>query len=136
MCAKSLPSCLTLCDPMDYSCQAPLSLGFSRQEYWSGYALLQGIFPTQRLNPQLSCLLHWSVGSLPLAPPGKPKEDEVCVYIIYPYIYYGTLLHIKNEIMSFTTTLMGLDIVKLSEINPTEKDKYHMILLICRIKKK
>ena len=29
-------SCLTLCDPMDCSLQAPLSMGFSRQEYWSG----------------------------------------------------------------------------------------------------
>ena len=34
--AKSLQSCLTLCDPMDSSSQAPLSTGFSRQEYWSG----------------------------------------------------------------------------------------------------
>ena len=30
-------SCLTLCDPMDcIACQAPLSMRFSRQEYWSG----------------------------------------------------------------------------------------------------
>ena len=30
-------SCLTLCDAMDYiAYQAPLSMGFSRQEYWSG----------------------------------------------------------------------------------------------------
>ena len=58
---------LTLCDPMDcIACQAPLSLGFSRQEYWSGLpCLLQGIFPTQRLNPDLPhcrqilyCLSH------------------------------------------------------------------------------
>ena len=28
--------CLTLCDPMDSSHQAPLSMGFSRQEYWIG----------------------------------------------------------------------------------------------------
>ena len=28
--------CPALWDPMDYSCQAPLSMGFSRQEYWSG----------------------------------------------------------------------------------------------------
>ena len=29
--------CLTLCEPMDYiACQATLSMGFSRQEYWSG----------------------------------------------------------------------------------------------------
>ena len=31
---EAAPSCLTLCDPMD--CQAPSSIGFSRQEYWSG----------------------------------------------------------------------------------------------------
>ena len=37
MCSKSLPSCLTLCHPMDWiACQAPPSMGFSRQEYWSG----------------------------------------------------------------------------------------------------
>ena len=34
---------------------------------------LQGIFPTQGFNPHLLCLLHWQAGSLPLAPPGKPK---------------------------------------------------------------
>ena len=34
--AKSLQSCLTLCDPIDGSLQAPPSVGFSRQEHWSG----------------------------------------------------------------------------------------------------
>ena len=33
--AKYLQYCLTLCNPMDCS-QAPLSMGFSRQESWSG----------------------------------------------------------------------------------------------------
>ena len=33
--AKSLQSCLTLCNRIDGSPPAPLSLGFSRQEYWS-----------------------------------------------------------------------------------------------------
>ena len=28
-------SCLTLCDPCTVACQAPPSMGFSRQEYWS-----------------------------------------------------------------------------------------------------
>ena len=40
--------------------QAPLSMGLSRQEYWSGLPfLLPGVFPTQGLNPCLLCLLHW-----------------------------------------------------------------------------
>ena len=34
--AKLLQSCPTLCDPIDDSHQALLSLGFSRQEHWSG----------------------------------------------------------------------------------------------------
>ena len=37
--AKSLQSCPTLCDPIDGSHQAPPSMGFSRQEYWSGVPL-------------------------------------------------------------------------------------------------
>ena len=32
--ATLLQSCLTLCDPMTVAHQAPLSMGFSRQEYW------------------------------------------------------------------------------------------------------
>ena len=40
----------------------------------SCHFLLQGIFPTQGSNPHLLCLLHWQVDSLPLAPPGKPKD--------------------------------------------------------------
>ena len=55
--------------------QAPLSMGFSRWEYWSGChaLLLQGIFLTQGSNPSLLCLLQWQAGSLPLVPPAKPK---------------------------------------------------------------
>ena len=34
-CAKLLQSCLTLCNPMNVACQAPLSMGFSMQEYWN-----------------------------------------------------------------------------------------------------
>ena len=53
--------------------QTPLSMGFSRQEYWNGcYALLQGIFQIQVSNPSLLCLLLWQIGFLQLAPPGKP----------------------------------------------------------------
>ena len=34
--AKLVQSCLTLCNPVEWACQAPLSMEFSRQEYWRG----------------------------------------------------------------------------------------------------
>ena len=36
MCVLSCFSHVRLCNPMDYSLPAPLSMGFSRLEYWSG----------------------------------------------------------------------------------------------------
>ena len=38
-----------------------------------------------------------------------------------------------NEIMPFTATWMQLEIIILSEVSQKEKDKCHMILLICGI---
>ena len=58
--------------------QAPLSMRFFRQEYWSGLP-----FPSPRdLHPQglHLCLLHflnWQVGSLPREPPGKPQVGHM-----------------------------------------------------------
>ena len=66
--------------------QASLSMGFSSQE-WVAVGvgccvLLQGIFPTQGLNLNLLCLLHWQVGSLPLAPSGKPHWWTVIIDLL------------------------------------------------------
>ena len=48
----------------ELSCQAPLTMGFSRQESWSGLPLpTPEMFLTQRSNPYL---LHWQADSLPL----------------------------------------------------------------------
>ena len=51
--------------PWTIAHQAPLSMGFSRQEYWSCHFLLRGIFCTQGSNTCLLCLLRWLVDSLP-----------------------------------------------------------------------
>ena len=42
-------------------------------------ARLQEILLPQGLNPNLLCLLHWQMGSLPLAPPGKPQDTWTSV---------------------------------------------------------
>ena len=78
----------TLCDAMDcetlwtVALQAPLSMGFPRQEYWSELPLPPlGIFPTQGLNPHVLCFLYWQADSLPLVPPGKPLYSIIYIYI-------------------------------------------------------
>ena len=49
----------SLATPCTIACQTPLSMRFSRQEYWNGLPIpLQRIFPTQGSNLNLLCLLH------------------------------------------------------------------------------
>ena len=56
--------------------QAPLSMGFSRQEYWSGLPFpTPGDLPYPGMEPCLLRLQHWQSGSLPLAPSGKPMAS-------------------------------------------------------------
>ena len=54
------------------------------------------------------------------------KEDMV-------HMYNGILAIKKNEMMPFAATRMDLEIIILSELSQKEKDKYHMISLICGI---
>ena len=79
--------------------------------------------------------------------PKCPLTDELikkmgCVYTyIYIYVYTHTHTHTmkyysaiqKNEIIPFASTCMDLEINMLSEVSQTEKDEYHMILLLCGI---
>ena len=50
---------------------------------------------------------------------------------MYTMEYYSAIK--KNEIMPFAATWMDLEGVMLSEDSQTEREKYHMIYLICRI---
>ena len=59
--------------PWTVARQAPLSMGFSRQEYWSELLCPPpGDLPDPGIQPVSLCLLHWQAGSSPLAPAGKP----------------------------------------------------------------
>ena len=89
-------SCPALYGPMDYIAhQTPLSMEFSRQEYWNGFQfLLQVIFPTQGLNLSLLHLLHCQEDSLPLAPPGNFVYLEI-ISLSPMQVYIKYLLYIS-----------------------------------------
>ena len=66
--------------PWAAACQASLSMGFSKQEYWRGcHFLLQEIFPTQGLKPGLlhcrQMLYHLSHQGSPLSQKGSLNLD-------------------------------------------------------------
>ena len=65
--------------------------------------------------------------------PKCPSTDKWIkkMWYIYTMEYYSTIK--RNEIMLLAATWMDLEIVRLNEATQTEKDKYHMILLICGI---
>ena len=85
MCHACVLSSWTLCNPMDYSPQVPLSTGFFSQEYWSrlpfpppGDLIDLGIKPR---SPALA-------GRFPTTePPGKPSMLYILPPNIYIYIY-------------------------------------------------
>ena len=53
------------------------------------------------------------------------KEDVVHTY----NEYYSAIK--KNEIMPFAATWMDVEILILSKVSQKEKDKYHIMSLIC-----
>ena len=68
-------SCPTLVTPGTIVCQAPLSMGFSRQEYWSGLPFPSpGDLSNPGIKPRFPTL---QAGSLPSEPPGKPTSEEI-----------------------------------------------------------
>ena len=100
-------SCVGLCaTPETAARQSPLSMGFSRQEYWSGvplpvdytvHGILQarilewvavpfsrGILPTPGMEPGSPAM--W-VDSLSAEPPGKPKNTGVGSLSLLQWIF-------------------------------------------------
>ena len=63
--------------PWTIAHQAPLSLGFSRQEYWSGLPFPPpGDLLIQGWNSCLLCLLHWQADPLPLSLWESPRRGQ------------------------------------------------------------
>ena len=72
VCVLITQLCLPFCVPMDFGCKAPLSVGFSRQEYWSGLPFPSQEFclgachmPVDLLNPFFKKIFfYWNIVAL------------------------------------------------------------------------
>src|SRR5574341_1386602 len=102
--------------------QAPLFMGFSRQEYWSGLSCPPpGDFPDPESNLSLLHLLHWQAGSSPPAPHRKLNH------------HYGQG-NISPKVPSWIFVLFCLCVcvvrtVKMNKIYPLNKDFKQTMLL-------
>jgi len=84
--AKSFQSCLTLCDPTDYSLPGFCVHGVlqARILEWVAIPSSRGSSRPRGSNLSFLHLLPWLVGSLPQAPPGKPHFIYSSVYMSIP----------------------------------------------------
>ena len=74
---KSLSRVRLFATPWTVAHQAPVSIGFSRQEYWSGLPFPSlGIFPTQGSNPGL---LHCRQMLYPLSSFQSSRTSSCCI---------------------------------------------------------
>ena len=77
VCVLVTQSCPTLCHSMDCTPLAPLSMGFSRQEYWSGLPCPSPwVLPDPGTEPGSSAL---QADSLPSKPPRNTKDSILSV---------------------------------------------------------
>ena len=77
--------CLILCDPKDSSPPGFLSMGFPRQEYWSGLPVpLPGDLSESETEPAslISCIVG---GFFATEPPGKPPTLRSCDWVLIQY---------------------------------------------------
>ena len=72
--AKSLQSCLTLCDSMDLNLPGSSVRGILQARILEWVAMSSSReFSQPKHGTHISCILQWQVGSLPLAPPTRTK---------------------------------------------------------------
>ena len=75
VCARALSHVRLFAIPWTVAHQAPLSMEFSRQEYWSGLPFPSpGESSQPRNQTQVSCISYTTGGFFTAEPPGKPKD--------------------------------------------------------------
>ena len=97
-------SCLTLCNPWTVAHQAPLSMEFSRQEYWSKLSFSPpGDLPDPGIEPMSPIAPALADGFFITKPPGKPLSFHKADYFVKVIHVLGT---VKYHLWMYNIVLM------------------------------
>ena len=132
--SKLLQSCPTLCDPVDCSLPGSLSMGFSRQVYWSGLPFPSpGDLPHPRIKPASPVSPALQVDSLPLSHQGSPEVVEGNIFIYFSQqVFREHPLRAKSWDSSVKTrVLLFLREVARQNINRWMHNAKHRCLNVC-----
>ena len=93
------------------ACQAPLSMGFSRQEYWNGLPFLSpGDLPNPGIEPRSPAL---QTGALPSEPPGNPERFlrlSSIHFILFPLLCCSEVI---STILSSSSLINSTSVILL-----------------------
>ena len=113
---------------MDCSLRAPLSMGFSRQEYWSGLSLPPpGDLPNPGIKPVSHVYLHWQASSLPLAPSGKPLAEvqfSSVQSLSHVWLFVTPWIAARQASLSITNSRSSTRLTSIESVMPSS----HLIL--------
>ena len=111
MCAQLLSRVQLFVNPWAVARLAPLSMGFSRQEYWVGLPFpTPGDLPNRGIKPESPALAGEFFTT---APPGKPNIYIYYIYILYIYTYIYVFFEIScsfpsKHLLQFTIFCFSL----------------------------
>ena len=95
---KSISRVRPFVTPWTVAHQAPQSMEFSRQEYWSGLPFpFPGDLPNPGIEPRSPAL---QADALPLEPPGKPQIDWETVETVSDFILGGSKITVDDDCKS------------------------------------
>ena len=123
--AKLLQSCPILCDLVDWTVahQAPMSMGFSKQEYWSGLPFPPpGDLPDPGIKPAVPAL---QADSLLLESPGKsPESHDSAKHFAFIYLLISSSEHPLEVSVTIVIPILQMGKLNLKEV--TQFPRSHM----------
>ena len=115
--AKSLHSCLSLCDAMDCSLPGSSVRGILQARILEGVAISYSRGSSQPKNrTHVSYIyLHWQAGSLSRVPPGKPLISNICTCI-------DSCLSLVAQMVKHLPSMWETQVPSLGWEDPLEKE--------------